>query len=160
KQPKRLTDLARDVIAGTDTPRMAGKSLRPQTERAKRRTTPRRVESHVGVKEKRNVVFLDDEVAFVHLRSERQLIEIFRLQLRPRRVQANAAVVAVTGACNPAERFAVGELHDGVIELAGYDEINLGVAQKAIGFDLDMRPNECDLQIGLRILHFSYQRNV
>ena len=35
------------------------------------------------MEQKRNVVIFDREIAFVHFRGERQLIEIFGLQLRP-----------------------------------------------------------------------------
>src|SRR5262249_20028483 len=118
EQAKRLPDFPSHVFARANSPGMSGKRLRPQTKRAERRTAARRVKSHIRMKQEWNVVSLDRKVAFVNLGRERQLIEIFRLKLRPRRVQMNAAIVSVTRTCNLTERLTLRELDDGVVEFA------------------------------------------
>ena len=81
-----LSDFAGDVISRPDAPRVAGQGLRPQTERAERGTSARRIERDIRMEQKRNVVVLDGEIAFVDLCGERQSVEFPGLEKRSRRV--------------------------------------------------------------------------
>src|SRR5262249_51706414 len=139
---------------------MSGKRLRPQTKRAERRTAARRVKSHIRMKQEWNVVSLDREVAFVNLGRERQLIEIFRLKLRPRRVQMNTAIVSVTRTRNLTERLTLRELDDGVVEFARDNEIDFGAGHQTVWLELNVWAHERDLQVRLRRLHLPRERNI
>ena len=112
------------------------------------------------MQQERNVVILDDQIALVDFGGERKLVEIRRLQLRTRRIQMNAAVLAITCACNLRERLALGKFDDGVIELAGHDEIDLRRVQQAVRLDLDMRADKSHLDIGLYSFDRTRQRYI
>ena len=65
-----------DVVGGTLAPRMSAQRLRPQAERALRRTSARGVERDVGVQQERHVVARDIEVALVDFGDVGQSIQI------------------------------------------------------------------------------------
>ena len=79
---------------------MTGKGLRPHAEGAKRRAAPRSVEGDKRIQEERHVIALDLQIAFIHVRGERERIQFFRVQLRTRRIVDDLSVLFVAGTQN------------------------------------------------------------
>ena len=147
---ERLPDFPGDVVDRSHAPCVAGQRLRPQAERAQRRTSARRIERYVRMQQERDVVVLDRQVALVDLGGKRQRVEFGGLQRRPRRVVDNFAVVPVAHARNLGKRLALRELDDRVVELAADDEVDLLAGQQAfVRLDLHVRADETDLGVGL-----------
>src|SRR6267142_876102 len=143
---QRLLHFANDVVHRTRAPRMAGNRLRPHTERAHRRATARRIERYERVQQERHVVALDLQVTLVNIGSKRQSIELFRVQLRPRRVVHDLAVLAIAGSGNLLKRFAMRVFGDGMVKLAAHEKINIFARRQSfIRTDMSVWTNERDL---------------
>ncbi len=131
---------------------MARMRLRPQAERAHRRTAARGVEGNVRVQQERNVIPAEVQIALVDLRNPGQLVEI--LDVAAFRIVNVRAVLAVADAGKILERRALGVVGDLIIELAAHDEIDrLGRVQNFIRLDGHRRSDEGDLHLGVRVLH-------
>src|SRR5439155_24032931 len=89
-----------------------------------------------------NVVVLDHKIAFENFCRERQAVEIFRLQTRPRRIQMDAAILAIARTRNLIDWFAFGKFNDRMVEFTGNNEIDFRIVHQTIRFDLNMRTDE------------------
>src|SRR6185295_6183082 len=78
KHLPRALELGRYVLGTASAPRVPADCLRPQTERAKRRTASRGVERNEWVEQERNVVLSDIQIALVNVGRERQRIQIVK----------------------------------------------------------------------------------
>ena len=144
----RLPEFPGYAFHRSHAPRMAGKRLRPQAERAKRRASARGVERNEGIQQERHIVFLDRQILLVYLGGKWQFVEFLRLHQRPRRVVYDLAILHVARVLNFRKRLALRVLHNGMVEFPAHHEINIRARQKAFrGFDLHMRPNESNFQI-------------
>src|SRR5439155_9707849 len=100
------------------------------------------------MQQERNVVVLDYEITLKDLPRQRQAVEILRLHAGPRRIQMNTDIVAIACTCNLIERFDFHKFNNGMIEFAGNNKVDLQIVHETIRFDLNMRTDECDFQIG------------
>ncbi len=125
--------------------------MRPQAESALRRAAARGIERDVRMQQERHVVARHVHVALVDLRRPRHGIQVF--DLRAVGVVQHLAVLLVADAENLAERFAVGVLHDGIIEFATADEVQRRtLVQCAVGIGGHRRSDERDADRRIRRL--------
>src|SRR5262250_3408494 len=135
---------------------MTGKRLRPQAERAQRRTSARSVKRDERVQQEGNVVVLDLEVALVNIGGKRQRIQFRGLEHGPGRVVHDLAVFDIADIRDFRERLALRVFHDGMIEFAADNKVDIGTRKQALRrLDLYMRTDKGDLQVRLLLLHSS-----
>src|SRR6185437_10491725 len=142
--------LGSDVVGGALAPGVTGEGLRPEAEGALRGAAAGGVERDVGVQKERDVVLRDVHVALVDLGGPGHRVEIFDLRAVGV-VLDGAGRVFVADAEDFVQRLAVGELDDGEVELAAaYEVDDFTLVESAIGVGGDWRPDEADLDGGVR----------
>ncbi len=156
-----LCDFALDIGGGTRAPRVAGNGLRPHAEGAERRAAARRIERDERMKQERDVVIFDFQIALVDVSRERERIEFFGVKLRALDVVDDFAVFAIADAEDLIERFAVREFGDGVIELTARDEVDVFAGgQRCVGLDVAVRADESDLHARIGFFNFAEKLDV
>src|SRR4029450_2915298 len=106
-------------------------------------------ERNVGMQQIADEIILDDEIALVHRRDERQLVHV--LQHRAVLVVYDGAVAVAPGEPGDAVEVAsFGDLLDGEIELVAGDKIDRRRRLQArLRLDGDLGPDHADLQAPL-----------
>ena len=138
---------------------MSAQSLRPQAERALRRTAARGVKRDVGVQQERHVVTGHVEIALVNVGDVRKRIQI--LNLRRIRIVHDLAVLQEGNAGNVFQRLAFGVVDHGVIKLfAGHEIDRRTIAQRLLRQHAHVRSNESNLDLGIASLDGARQANV
>jgi hypothetical protein len=114
--------LGRYIVRRALAPRVAGERLRPQAEGALRWAAAGGVERDVRVQQERHVVPRHVHIALVDLGRPGHRVQVF--DLRAIRIVLDHAVrIFVADAEDFMERFAVGKLDYGVVELATADKV-------------------------------------
>ncbi len=150
----RLLEFARHALHGTHAPRVAGKGLGPQAERAKRRTAARGVKGNIRIKQEWNIVIFNFQILLVHFGREGKFIELGGLQQRTRRIVHDFPVFHIARAQDLGKRLALCVFHDGMIEFAAHDEVDVRARQQAFGrLDLNLGADEANLEAGLLFFH-------
>src|SRR5271157_3989633 len=101
---------------------MSAECLRPQAERALRRTAARRVKRDEWIKQERHVVATWINISFIHVHHIRQGVEVV-YGWTIRIVDDFSVRAAVGDPKDLVQRLAVGKLDRGVVELAPHHKI-------------------------------------
>src|SRR5580658_4218364 len=154
-----LGHLTSYVVRGAFAPRVTAQSLRPEAKRALCGATTGGVERNVRVKQEWDVVFRHVQITAIDLGHMGQGIEI--LNLRAVGSMNDRSIVSVRDPQDFFQRLAICELAGRVVELLAHHEIDLRtIFQRPLGQHSDMRSDERNLDLGIRLANLLYQSNI
>ncbi len=81
------------------------------------------------MQQERDVVILNRQIVLIHVGGERQIVELFGLHQRTRRIMDDFAVLHVAGIGDLRDGFALRKFHDRMIKFAADDKIEIGAGR-------------------------------